>query len=120
VASNRILKPQEVDVELLKCRISELEAVEDAAAKRIAHLEQENNDLQGALNRSVKIAEGLGKDVESARRETGLLREDLARTLGYIDRVNEDAGPMPPISVTPAQPHLAVRGPQIRIDGRTG
>ena len=55
----------------------------------------------------------LGKDLESARAEAALCRENLARALGYIDRINDLERPPATPYVQPVTP-AANSGPVIK------
>lgn len=49
--------------------------------------------------------EGSLKDVAAAREEAALVKENLARALGYIDRINDQERP-------PSQPYVPPASPQ--------
>lgn len=104
-------------------KVNKTEALQvkiDGLEVRIKHLETENSDLQGALAGATRMAEslrkdseGMRKDVEEWRAKNTMLREQLSRTLGYIDRVVEDDRPPQPANVIPEQLQIRSRGPNL-------
>lgn len=96
----------------------EMTAAANTAAGRIQHLKTEVEDLKGALDGSTKLVESLRKELSAERSENVDLRENIQRTLGYIDRVNEDSPPATAAIVQPERVETQMRGPRLSPLGR--
>lgn len=92
-----------------KGRIETLEA-------RVTRLIEERDSANGALSRCTILVEGRMKDNESLQQENIILRQNLERALGYIDRVNEDSPQQPPVVEAP-RIYQRSRGPQLNSLG---
>ncbi len=110
-------KAEEATMEGQNSVITEQRSRIESLGARIRQLTEERDNANGALTNCTKLIEGRIKDNESLRYENIQLRESLQRTLGYIDRVNENDPPLESVEVQPAQFTSRRRGPQLNNYG---
>lgn len=96
----------ELDTEALTKREKELESCARLEVERRASVETELRTVKGQLK---EVQEGLRKVQEQNLR----LERDLARSLGYIDRVIELEAPPPEPVLIQEQRRLEPRGPRL-------
>ena len=88
-------------------------ATKEELLKRVAELESQHIALVNVRDDQKATLVALRKDLEAARADAALAKENLARALGYIDRINDAERP-PQVPYVPPSTPSENRGPVLQ------